>query len=163
MLKLASRSGSEGELMILHVLVSPRPFLSHSLVVDACAMIFPPMGLMLGPANTLAPSRLAATTCPHQGYVNQWRHRQLAWDSVHSASAFAKAGRTWFVTTTAQPNSSASLCKLRKKRPRWIWRADSSPRPLNSVLYSAVTLSTMMSANLESDIMDAACSRSWAW
>ena len=67
MLKVASRSGSDGEATILHCLFSPRPFFSHSRVVDACAMMLPPIGFTDGPANMLAPSRFAATTCmlPH--------------------------------------------------------------------------------------------------
>ncbi len=36
---------------------------SQRRVVVACAMMLPPMGLMLGPANMAPPSRLAATTC----------------------------------------------------------------------------------------------------
>ena len=35
-------------------------------------------------------------------------------------SAAARQLLTWFVTTTAQPNSSARRCRERRKRPRWI-------------------------------------------
>ena len=59
--KVASRSGSEGELTILQVRFSPRPFLSQSLVVDACAMMLPPHGLERRPSDMLAPSGLATT------------------------------------------------------------------------------------------------------
>ena len=38
--KVASLSGREGLATILAMRCSPRPFLSHSLVVDACAWIF---------------------------------------------------------------------------------------------------------------------------
>lgn len=62
-LKLASRSPSDGEAMIFIVRFSPRPFFRNSLVVVACAMMLPPMGLTDGPENMAAPSRLAATTC----------------------------------------------------------------------------------------------------
>ena len=58
----ASLSGSEGDAMILTFLFSPRPLLSERRVVVACAMMLPPMGLRLGPANMDPPSRLAATT-----------------------------------------------------------------------------------------------------
>lgn len=37
-----SDSGSEGESYTVQILLSPRPFLNFSLVVDACAMILPP-------------------------------------------------------------------------------------------------------------------------
>eukprot|EP00955_Chlamydomonas_euryale_P092813 364743-Chlamydomonas_euryale.AAC.12 len=60
---VASRSGKDGEAMILTTRFSPRPFFSHRRVVVACAMILPPMGLTDGPANMLPPSRFAATTC----------------------------------------------------------------------------------------------------
>lgn len=65
--KVASRSGRQGEHIILHVRVSPRPFFSHNLVVEACAMMLPPMGFTLGPANMLPPSKFAATTCISKG------------------------------------------------------------------------------------------------
>ena len=71
--------------------------------------------------------------------------------------------RTWLVTTTAHPNSSASFASALRNLPRWIWRADSSPRPLNSVRYRAVTESTMISAKRASAIIDAAASSSWPW
>lgn len=45
--KVASRSGRDGLLTILHTRVSPRPFLSHRRVVEAWAMMLPPMGLTL--------------------------------------------------------------------------------------------------------------------
>ena len=77
--------------------------------------------------------------------------------------AWMKVILTWFVTTTAQPYSSASLWRLRRKRPRLIWRADSSPRPWYSTRYNAVTLSTMMSEKRESAIMEAAAIRRFAW
>ena len=68
MLKVASRSGRDGEATILHCLFSPLPFFSHRRVVEACAMMLPPIGFTDGPANMLAPSRFAATTCTwHQG------------------------------------------------------------------------------------------------
>lgn len=69
--KLASRSGNDGELMILHIRFSPRPFLSQSRVVEAWAIILPPMGFILGPANMLPPSRFAATTLTAQAAVRE--------------------------------------------------------------------------------------------
>jgi hypothetical protein len=72
---VASFSAKHGDPTILATRVSPRPFFTWMRVVVACAMIFPPMGFTLGPANIEPPSRLAATT--------------------------------WFVMTTATPNSSA--------------------------------------------------------
>ena len=62
---VASASGSEGDAMIFAMRVSPRPFFTHMRVVVACAMILPPMGLIVGPANMEPPSRFAATTYIH--------------------------------------------------------------------------------------------------
>mmetsp|Transcript_11446 Transcript_11446/g.29036 ORF Transcript_11446/g.29036 Transcript_11446/m.29036 type:complete len:214 (-) Transcript_11446:699-1340(-) len=73
------------------------------------------------------------------------------------------AATTWFVTTTATPNSSASRCSDRRNRPRWIWRTESSPRPLNSLRYKLVALSTTISAKRASAIMEAAATSSCAW
>ena len=54
--KVASPSARQGESKILQMRFSPRPFLSISLVVDACAMMLPPMGLevAIGPPSTCA-------------------------------------------------------------------------------------------------------------
>mmetsp|Transcript_25502 Transcript_25502/g.71484 ORF Transcript_25502/g.71484 Transcript_25502/m.71484 type:complete len:205 (+) Transcript_25502:81-695(+) len=131
MLNCASLSGRQGELMIFTTRFSPRPFLNHSRVVVACAMMLPPMGFTPGPANMLAPSRLACTT--------------------------------WFVTTMATPNSSARRCSCRRYRPRFTWRSESSPRPLYSVLYREVALSTTMRAKRFEAIMAAASMSSLFW
>jgi hypothetical protein len=59
----ASDSGNTGEHAILAMRFSPRPLRSASRVVDACAMMFPPMGFnALAPANIALPSGFA-TTC----------------------------------------------------------------------------------------------------
>jgi hypothetical protein len=62
--KVASRSGRLGEHTILTTLASPLPFLSARRVVEACAMMLPPMGFTPPPAGNMPPppSRLAATT-----------------------------------------------------------------------------------------------------
>ena len=89
--------------------------------------------------------------------------QQSAARSVAAERCGIESKLTWLVTTTAQPYSSASRCRLRRKRPRLIWRADSSPRPLYSTRYSAVTLSTMMSEKRESAIMEAAAMSRLPW
>lgn len=63
--KVASLSGRLGEQTILTTLDSPLPFLSARRVVEACAMMLPPMGFTPPPAGNMPPppSRLAATTC----------------------------------------------------------------------------------------------------
>lgn len=53
---IASDSGKHGESNILHILVSPLPLRKDNLVVDACAMIFPPTGFFGSAANIEAPS-----------------------------------------------------------------------------------------------------------
>lgn len=139
-LKFASRSGSEGDATILQTLFSPRPFLSHKRVVDACAMILPPIGLIEGPANMLAPSKFAATTCKCSFLLNIARKCDKALSDILCLNAslilagscsfwhaWSLESPTWLVTTTAQPYSSASRCRLRMKRPRCICLADSSP------------------------------------
>ena len=85
----------------------------------------------------------------------RWSRARCCW-----LLAPERAPRAWLVTTTAQPNSSA---RRRRKRPRLFWRAASSPRPTYSTRYSAVTLSTTISAKRASDIMDAAAMSSWPW
>ena len=80
--------------MILQVLFSPRPFFSHSRVVEACAMMLPPMGFIDGPANMLPPSRLAATTCASS--LNSWSQPSSCKDTagesdVSNAGHFRKS------------------------------------------------------------------------
>lgn len=53
---IASDSGKQGESYILHILVSPLPLRKYSLVVDACAIMFPPTGFFGSAANIDAPS-----------------------------------------------------------------------------------------------------------
>lgn len=57
---VASASARHGESKTLQMRVSPRPFLKDNLVVDAWAMIFPPIGFVVGP-NIAVPSTVATT------------------------------------------------------------------------------------------------------
>ena len=126
--KLASPSGRQGEQITLQMRDSPRPLRRKRRVVEAWAMMFPPMGL-----GWLLPKLLSGLAT------------------------------TWLVITTATPNSSASLCSARRNLHRCIWRALSSPRPSNSLRYSAVAESTMTTAKRESAIMPAAAVSSSSW
>ena len=47
-----------------------------------------------------------------------------------------------------EPTSSANLINVRRNLAKWTWRADNSPLPEKSVLYSAVHESTMRRENL---------------
>lgn len=53
---MASDSGKHGESYILHILVSPLPLRKYNLVVDECAIIFPPTGFFGSAANIVAQS-----------------------------------------------------------------------------------------------------------
>ena len=97
MANMASVSGNEGDSYTLQTLDSFLPFLNESLVVDACAIMWPPIGFFYSPANIAPPSTWATT---------------------------------WFVITTATPNSSAILYKVLKNLAKCIYLADSSPLPL---------------------------------
>jgi len=46
---IASDSGKQGESNILQTLDSALPFLNDSLVVEACAIIWPPIGFLQSP------------------------------------------------------------------------------------------------------------------
>lgn len=58
---MASLSGKHGESYILHTLVSPLPFLRYNLVVEACAIMLPPIGFFGSALNIAAPSTWATT------------------------------------------------------------------------------------------------------
>ena len=60
--KSASDSGRHGESYILQMRVSPLPLRKYRRVVDACAMMFPPMGFLGSALNMAqAPSTWATT------------------------------------------------------------------------------------------------------
>ena len=92
--KVASLSGRLGEQTILTTLDSPLPFLSARRVVEACAMMLPPMGFTPPPAGNMPPppSRLAATTC-HRAYMS----------TAHMADASAKEKDKGIMAKTMMP------------------------------------------------------------
>lgn len=55
---IASDSGKQGESYILQIQLSPRPFRSDNRVVDACAMIFPPISIIGFAWNIALPFKL---------------------------------------------------------------------------------------------------------
>ncbi len=97
------------------------PALARTCLEHCLPLVCMPKTLSLSQAQT---RRVKLSTCAGRGLAMQ-----------HVSPAPGCLARTWLDTTTATPYSSASRCRPLRKRPRAICRADSSPRPLNSVLY----------------------------
>lgn len=130
------------------------------LVVEACAIIFPPMGLIWGPANMADPSTcettwFVMTTATPNYMINHYLIKLLeSKGSIkgtvihHDQWTSGASGTVPVLDLTKISTSSANFWRLLRNLARCICLADSSPLPEKSVLYRAVALSTIIRANL---------------
>lgn len=75
---IASDSGRHGESYILQIRASPRPFLKYNRVVEACAMILPPIGFFGSAKKKIKISLLKILSRNNRLYLETFHlHHQL--------------------------------------------------------------------------------------